>query len=454
MASEYRLNRRKLIAAGSGAAAAAFLATKGVADAAPGMKSGFSNAPAQVSDQDISLLIREDIKSAYAAEAAVELWQSQFPAKVKLDVPPGGADVSQKIQAAQAAGDLVWDGFAVMEVPWNTEQWVSRQLIVPLDDYIAASGVPEAADVIAGIIPSIAESLKYDGKQYSVPGNVGSVSLAFMTEPLQAAGVTEQPISWQEVHDAAAAIFNSSPEYTPFDSAASPLCDLWSMIWGASDAPITADGLVDITGEASLAAIEWMKQMVSEELMPPTRTAPGAATNQNFQDWQKGATAMITSFDVAATINQQTFGIDAASNGLNMRQDKAQVRAGTPFWVNSSVVLNQAKNPQGMTDFLLWWFGPNNEATMKQTVEVAAKPCYQYTYDKFVTGNAAYQWQADAIEIVRTSVPFPANTTNTIQSTATQPWLEKAISGDVDPAEAMQNALKEINDEIAKQKSA
>ena len=188
--------------------------------------------------------------------------------------------------------------------------------------------------------------------------------------------------------------------------------------------------------------------------MPPTRTAQGAATNQNFQDWQKGATAMITSYDVAATINQQTFGIDAASNGINMRQDKAQVRAGTPFWVNSSVVLNQAKNPQGMTDFLLWWFGPNNEATMKQTVEVAAKPCYQYTYDKFVAGNAPYQWQADAIEIVRNSVPFPANTTNVIQQKATQPWLEKAISGDVDPAEAMQNALKEINDEIAKQKSA
>jgi len=224
------------------------------------------------------------------------------------------------------------------------------------------------------------------------------------------------------------------------------------MIWGASDAPITADGLVDITGEAAIAAIEWMKQMVSEELMPPTRTAQGAATNQNFQDWQKGATAIITSFDVAATINQQTFGKEAAVNGLNMRRDKDQVHAGTPFWVNSSVVLNQAKNPQGMTDFLLWWFGPNNEATGKQIAEVAAKPCYQYTYDKFVTGNPDYEWENAALEVVRNSVPFPANTTNVIQSKATQPWLEKAISGDVDPAEAMGNALKEINDELAKLK--
>lgn len=452
MTSEQRLSRRQLLAgAGGAAASAAFLAAHGNSSAAPQPGPVFSDAPAQDA-QEIRLLIRDDIKSAYAAEAAVDLWQSQFPAKVSLDTPPGGADVSQKIQAAQAADDLVWDGFSVMEVPWNTEEWVSRGLILPLDDYIAASTIPEAAQVIAGIIPSIAESLKYDGKQYSVPGNVGSVALAWMTDPLNQAGITEAPETWDEVHEAAAKIYESAPDYTPFDSAGSPLCDLWSMIWGASDAPITADGLVDITGEASIAAIEWMKQMVSEELMPPVRTAIGAATNQNFQDWQKGATAIITSFDVAATINQQTFGQDAAVNGLNMRREKGVVHAGTPFWVNASVVLNKAKNPQGMADFLLWWFSPSNEATGKQIAEVAAKPCYQYTYDKFVTGNPAYEWENAAIEVVRNSVPFPANTTNTIQQKATQPWLEKAISGDTDPAEAMQNALNEINEEIAKQR--
>lgn len=452
MTNEPRLNRRHFVSTvGGSAAAAVFLSTQGVANASPS-HAAFSAAPAQDDTQEIRLLIRDDIKSAYAAEEAVKLWESQFPAKVTLDVPPGGADVSQKIQAAQAAGDLVWDGFSVMEVPWNTSEWVSRGLIVPLDDLIATSKVADARKVIEGIIPSIKESLKLDGKQYSIPGNVGSVSLAWMTEPLATAGVTEGPVSWQEVHDAAAKIYESSPDFTPFDSAGTPLSDLWSMIWGASDKPITDDGLVDIGGEASIAAIEWMKQMVSEELMPPTRTAIGAATNQNFQDWQKGATAMITSFDVAATINQQTFGADAAAPGLNMRKDKDQVHAGTPFWVNASVVLNKAKNPQGMTDFLLWWFSPSNEATGKQIATVAAKPCYQYTYDSFVATSPEHKWELDAIEVVRNSVPFPATNTNTIQQKSTQPWVEKAISGDVDPSEAMQSALKDIQAELDKLK--
>jgi len=455
MASSFRTSRRSVIqTAGAGAAAAAFLAAAGAVDAAPSGRTGFSAAPRHVSDQEVKLLIRDDIKSAYAAQAAVDAWQKQFPSKITLDIPPAGVDASQKIQAAQAAGDLVWDGFAVMEVPWSTESYVTRGIIQPMDDLIAASTVPNAKAVIAAIIPSIADSLKYKGKQYSIPGNVGSVALAWMTEPLKTAGITEDPVSWDEVHTAAKAIAAKATTFTPFDAANDPLCDLYSMIWGATTAPITADGLVDITGEASIAAINWMKMMVSENLMPPTRSANTAAVNQNFQDWQKGATAIITSFDVAATINQQTFGIDAAKNGLNMRRDKTKVQGGTPFWTNGSVVLDKAKNAQGVTDFLLWWFGPDNEASGKQIATVAAKPAYQYTYDKFIKDNPAYSWQTDAIEVVRNSVPFPSNTYFQIQLQATQPWVEKAISGDTDPAEAMAGAAKDIADQIAKLKTA
>ena len=453
MATEHRSSRRQFVQAAAGTAAAgAFLVKSGAVDAAPASRAGFSAAPRHVSSDDVHLLIRDDIKSAYGAQAAVDAWQKQFPSKINLDIPPAGVDASQKIQAAQASGDLVWDGFAVMEVPWSTESYVTRGIIQPMDDLIAASTVPNASAVIAGIIPSIKESLIYNGKQYSIPGNVGSVALAWMTEPLQTAGITEDPVSWDEVHTAAKAIADKAPDFTPFDSATTPLTDLYSLIWGATDKPITADGLVDITGQASIDALNWMKMMVSENLMPATRSSNTAAVNQNFQDWQKGATAIITSYDVAATINQQTFGIDAAKNGLNMRKDKAQVMAGTPFWTNSSVVLDKAKNPQGVTDFLLWWFGPDNEESGKQIATVAAKPCYQYTYDKFIKDNPAYEWEANSIEVVRNSVPFPSNQYQTIQTQATQPWVEKAISGDTDPAEAMAGAVKDIQDQISKLK--
>lgn len=101
-----------------------------------------------------------------------------------------------------------------------------------------------------------------------------------------------------------------------------------------------------------------------------------------------------------------------------------------------------------MTDFLLWWFSPSNEETGRQIAEVAAKPCYQYTYDTFIADNPEYQWELEAIEVVRNSVPFRTDNTRNIQSEATQPWLEQAIAGEIDPAEAMQSALQDIQDDI------
>jgi len=175
VASEHQSSRRQFVQAAAGTAAAgAFLMKTGAVDAASSTRTGFSAAPRHVSADDVHLLIRDDIKSAYAAQAAVDAWQKQFPSKISLDIPPAGVDASVKIQSAQAAGDLVWDGFAVMEVPWSTQSYVTRGIIQPLDDLIAASTVPNAAAVIAGIIPSIAASLKYNDKQYSIPGNVGS----------------------------------------------------------------------------------------------------------------------------------------------------------------------------------------------------------------------------------------------------------------------------------------
>jgi ABC-type glycerol-3-phosphate transport system substrate-binding protein len=453
MANLGRYSRRQFLAAcGGNVAAASFLTVYGRAALSAGPET--TVALARQEAQEIRLLIRDDIRSAYAADGAVERWNSENESQITLDVPPAAADISQRIQAAQASGDLIWDGYAVMVVPWDSAQWVSRNLIQPLDDYIEASEIPDADQVVPGIIPSILESTKVDGQQYALPGNVGSVALAWLTEAMDEAGVDFDPVSWDEVHEAARMIQEAVPDVTPFDSATTPLTDLWSMIWGATDTPLTDDGLVDITSEASFEALEWMRMMVEEGLMPPVRPAVGSGNNENFQNWQRGGTGIITSYDVAATIVQQTFGIDAAVNGLNMRRDREEQRAGTPFWVNSCVVLTDASNPQGMTDFYLWWFGPNNEETGRQIAEVAAKPSYQYTYDQFIEGRPEYEWQLESIEVVRESVPFPVTTTISIQQAETQPWVERVIGSEqMDPEEAMNNALEDIQRQIDRQLS-
>jgi len=403
--------------------------------------------PAPAEAKDINFLCRADIKPAYAADKAVEAWNAEFPSKITMDEPAAGVDLATKVQASQAAGDLIWDGFSLIEMPNSVAEWVLRGIISPLEDYIEASTIPTAKTTIDSIIPSIKQSVSFEGKQYGIPGNVGSVALAWMWDALRAAGYEEQPKTWDEVYDCAKKIKEAKPDLIPFGSANTPLCDLYTMIWGSTKDPIDADGLIDIRGEASIKALTWLRKMAEEELMPLTSTT-------TFQDWLKGGVGLISSYDVAGTMNQQTFGIEAADTGISFFVDEQDTYAGTPFWINSSVLFNKAENPQGMVDFYLWWFGPENKTTGKQIAEVAAKPCYTYTYDEFIKGRPEYEWEQKGIDLVAKSVWFPANRYYLIVYNAVQPMVQKAMDVDQEftPEADMEEAYQTAQEEISKMK--
>lgn len=444
---ERKLSRRAFLFAGGSMAVAAALAACAPPAAAPAAPAaGGEAAPAAApaaEPEEISFLVRTDIRNAYAAEAAAEQWAEQFPDRTLiLDEPAAGSAVDTKIQAAQAAGDLIWDGYAVIAVPWDTARWINQGLIQPLDDYIAASTIPGASDVVAGIIPSVLESSKAEGKQYAIPGNVGSVALGWYNDFLDEAEVERPLLTWDEVRIAAEKVHALHPELNAFDRPNTPLTDLVGMIWGATDTPYTDEGLIDWSGEASLAAIEWMQGMVADGLMP--------AVNAGFGTWLQKGTAIMSSFDVHGTLAQQSHGDGAADTGINMRRVKDEPRAGAPFWLNGCVVLNQAGNPQGMTDFFLWWFSPNNKANGQQIADVAAKPAYQYTYDEFIQGVPKHAWQLEGIELVRNSVPFQVNLTWGTETSVVRTWLERALdpANGLSGADAMAGALEEIEEEL------
>ena len=211
------------------------------------------------------------------------------------------------------------------------------------------------------------------------------------------------------------------------------------MIWGATDTPYTDDGLIDWSGEASIASIQWMQEMVADGLMPKV--------NAGFGTWLQKGTAIMSSFDVHGTLAQQEHGDDAADTGINIRRDKDDPKAGAPFWLNGCVVLNKAANPQGMTDFFLWWFSPDNKGNGQQIADVAAKPAYQYTYDEFIEPIEKHAWQLEGIDLVRESVPFQVNLTWGTETSVITPWLEKAL--DPDNNMSAEDAIAQALDELA-----
>ncbi len=434
-----KLSRRQfLVGSGTLALATTFAACAPAADSDSASDSG---SPAEV-PAEINFLVRTDIRNAYAADRAAESWNAEFgDTPIILDEPAEGG-VDTKIQAAQAAGDLIWDGYAVIAVPWDTARWINQGLIQPLDPYIEVSNIPNADKVVPGIIPSVLEASKAEGKQYAIPGNVGSVALGWYNDVLDEAEVERPLLTWDEVRIAAEKVHAINAEVNAFDRPNTPLCDLVALIWGATDNPYTEEGLIDWGGEASLLAIEWLQEMVADGLMP--------GVNAGFGTWLQRGTAIMSSFDVHGTLAQQEHGDEAADTGINMRLNKDDPKAGAPFWLNGSVVLDQAKNPQGMTDFFLWWFSPSNKANGQQIADVAAKPAYQYTYDEFIQGVDKHAWQLEGIDLVRNSVPFQVNLTWGIETGIVRTWLEKALdpANNLSGEEAMTEALAEIAIEL------
>ncbi len=399
---------------------------------------------------EIHFLCRPDIVTAYGAEDAVKRFQDSHPgAKVTLDKPPQGADLLTKLRAAIASNSLVWDGYSVMEVPWATAQWVEAQVIQPLDDLISTSSEPDATKLLEGIISTIKEATKYKGKIYSIPGNVGSVALQWYWEPLKAVGFTKQPATWDEAYDAAKKIkAQFGDKWIPFAQNCTPLCGYFALLFAATPPTelFTQNGLLNIQGKGSLDALNWMKKMVKEGLMPPTDK------NVN-EDWDRKTVAMLMSYDVKGEGAQKTYGYDAADTGINIFPKAGEINSGTPFWMNGSVVFNKAKNPQGMMDFFIWWFGPSNGPAQETLVATAAKPCYTYTYEKYVKDSDKFKWEQTGIDLVAKSVPFPANTYFYLQSNAIGPWEDKFLAPDstMSAEDMVKGAAKDIQDKIAAQ---
>lgn len=93
----------------------------------------------------------------------------------------------QKIRTALGSGDsptLVWS--------WGggpLKTYVDAKKLVPLDDAIASN-----------VFPAIADNGRVDGNLYAVPNNtVQPVLMYYNTEVLKAAGIHEQPATWDDL---------------------------------------------------------------------------------------------------------------------------------------------------------------------------------------------------------------------------------------------------------------
>ena len=82
---------------------------------------------------------------------------------------------------------------------------------------------------------------------------------------------------------------------------------------------------------------------------------------------------------------------------------KGAANAGSPFWSNTFVVFEKAKQPQAYVDFLIWLLGPKNADVHKAIIESGKAPTLNSVYKSQVETNPVFKWMALHRDMIATA---------------------------------------------------
>lgn len=132
---------------------------------------------------------------------ALEAFQSEFP-DITVNYEPIAADYLIKLQTDIAAGNAADVFYLQIEF---AQDFMSRGVVLPLDDYMAADGVSDS-DYYPGLI----SAFKWDGQTYGLPKDWSPLGMVYDTAGLEAAGVTAPPTTWDELRETGQALLDTN----------------------------------------------------------------------------------------------------------------------------------------------------------------------------------------------------------------------------------------------------
>jgi len=445
VASQYRrLTRRHAIAVGALATAAGPVLA--ACDAPAAGRPAEAPAKGRV---EVGLIAARWVIDEWGLPQWVEQYNKESPsAMIKLEQVPDGWQA--KVLSMIREGSLVWDGVGIMTPFIDKVQWVESGMIQPIDQYVQVSTVDGAKTILGDLVPTVKQDVTYKGQIYGIPYSVEAIGLMWYTEYLGGIGLREPPGTWDALLDAAKKIqiqFRSQ-EVVPFAWVPAIHTSLQALIHAATDKPYTSEGLLDITGPASMRALRFMRSLVEEGLTPPH------GSDGYLDLWQRSKLALLLAQNSRGVWAQRIFGPDKADTGPVPVAMRGGPQSGTPFWSNTFVVFNGAKHPQQLVDFYIWLLGPKNDKVQQAIIESGKAPVLDSIYKSKIENNQRFRWMARFRDLIAASVPYPENTFWSIQNSKIMPWINRLMEkgSTLSLEEAMNNALQEIREEVAKQK--
>lgn len=278
-----------------------------------------------------------------------------------------------------------------------------------------------------------------NGRQVAVPWITGTIGMVANQEVLDAAGVTEMPVTVDEFREALVMVRDNVPNSVPFGLATtnpnSIVLDYMTWVWIFGGDPLTADGQPNVNSPEAIAALQFMTDMVQERLAAPEIDRPDAR-----RLFAQGATAFYIDAPVARTFARQF-------SGRGEEIDPAVVPIRAP-------VLNEGDTPVSLQwGHVLVLFGDDNASVDSDAVRwimhlLADEQLVDYAVDQSAlpatrTGIASdavasdqylADWAATAVAPRRNTIASLENGTEV--STIIAEEFQAAILGQKDPETA------------------
>lgn len=247
--------------------------------------------------QDKELLVmslevhQNNLRAMGFAEGGVDTlkpFEEKTGAKVVFSLNTGTA-LEEGLQRVGSLGQSQED---LIYVPQLSASPRIKAFLEPLDSYMAAKPIPGFPEQWS---PGVVKAASVDGKLYLLPVRCGTFTLWSNSEMLKAHNIANPPTTPEELYATAKAltytkengeqVFGFSTRGDKF-AQSEDLAILARMFGGDL---VDADGKVVINGPGVVKAVEFMRKLFVEGIMPPNwASLDGGAVNQLFRDERLG----------------------------------------------------------------------------------------------------------------------------------------------------------------------
>lgn len=340
-------------------------------------------------------------------------------------------------------------GIANAGLQWN---YIQQGLVQPIDELLQTSTLSWAQNLDDEYLyPNIKEATIFDGKTYYLPMKLNIHLMGYRQDYLEQAGYDAIPETWDEFEVLLDRLMSTlgDQNVVPFAIRKEVFRTLGTTFTTFVDNPYDDKNMLRIDSDEWLQVIKMYKRWFDA----------GFTNLQLMQDplpdWQKGAVAIGIDSHSWIRLGRSTLGAEKVMGTVPPRAN-----AGDPkrTWVHldSGFVLAEAPHPQEGLDWLLAVLGPEGAPADRYwsgTLTFSGMPVHKQQYEKLIANNPDLPELIEAYEAVPNSVlqPMEAGRYYPIIQAKIWPWLERYWGGEIEAETAMENTIKEVEEELAKQ---